>query len=78
MSLSPGTRLGQYDVTALLDDGGMGQVWQATDTQLNREVALKVLPEPVVTAMPASRGGQTANAISLLGRRACQFPSIDS
>ena len=47
MLLSPGTRLGHYDVTDLLGEGGMGQVWQATDTLLNRQVAIKVLPEHV-------------------------------
>ncbi len=37
MALSPGTRLGHYNVTSLLGESGMGQVWQATDTQLNRQ-----------------------------------------
>ncbi len=45
MALSVGSRLGHYDVTALIGEGGMGQVYQATDTKLKRQVALKILPE---------------------------------
>ena len=45
MALNVGSRIAHYDVTALIGEGGMGQVYQATDTKLNRDVALKILPE---------------------------------
>ena len=45
MPLNVGSRLAHYDVTALIGEGGMGQVYRATDTKLNRQVALKILPE---------------------------------
>jgi eukaryotic-like serine/threonine-protein kinase len=47
MALGPGTRLGPYEVTAQIGVGGMGEVYRATDTNLKRQVAIKVLPEAV-------------------------------
>ena len=44
MAVSPGARLGSYEVTAALGVGGMGEVFRARDTKLNRDVAIKVLP----------------------------------
>ena len=47
LSLTPGTRLGPYEITAQIGVGGMGEVYRATDTNLARQVAIKVLPDSV-------------------------------
>ena len=44
MTLTPGTRLGPYEITGAIGAGGMGEVFRARDTKLNRDVAIKVLP----------------------------------
>ena len=45
LALAPGARLGVYEIVAQIGEGGMGLVYRARDTKLNRDVALKVLPD---------------------------------
>ena len=49
MAVTVGTRLGPYEITAQIGVGGMGEVYRATDTNLKRTVAIKVLPEAVAS-----------------------------
>src|SRR5438105_13957471 len=67
MSLSPGTRLGPYEIQCPLGAGGMGEVYRARDTRLERTVAIKVLP-PEFSSDPERRKRfeQEAKSISSL------------
>src|SRR5262245_21188195 len=49
MSIESGTRIGPYEVTSPLGEGGMGIVFRARDTKLQRDVALKLLPDHLAT-----------------------------
>ena len=58
VALTPGTRLGVYEIAAQIGEGGMGEVYRARDTQLDRDVAIEILPEAFAadagTESPAS------------------------
>jgi eukaryotic-like serine/threonine-protein kinase len=61
MSLAPGTRLGPYEILAPIGAGGMGEVWKARDTRLDRIVAIKQLK-----GQHSARFQQEAHAIAAL------------
>src|SRR5262245_47710143 len=70
MTLFPGTRFGPYDVVAKLGEGGMGEVYRARDTRLNRDVAIKVLL-PAVANDPdrLARFGREAQLLASLNHQ---------
>src|SRR5512142_1114713 len=67
MSLNPGTKLGPYEIQSSLGAGGMGEVYRARDTRLDRRVAIKVLPSHLSDNPDArQRFEREARAISSL------------
>src|SRR5947199_5677102 len=67
MTISAGSRLGPYEIVAPLGAGGMGEVWRARDTRLDRSVAIKVLPSEFAGDAPLKlRFEREARAISQL------------
>ena len=72
MSLRAGDRLGSYQIVGLLGAGGMGEVYRAKDTNLDRDVAIKVLPESF--ALDADRVARFAREAKTLA--ALNHPNI--
>src|ERR1700678_275849 len=67
MSLSAGTKLGPYEIQSLLGAGGMGEVYRARDTRLDRTVAVKILPQGLAdTPEVRQRFEREARAVSSL------------
>ena len=78
MPLKPGTRLGSYEIVSLLGRGGMGEVYRARDERLDREIAIKVLPEELATDPDrVRRFQQEARAIAALNHpHICQIHDL--
>lgn len=64
-SLSPGTKVGSYESLALLDAGGMGEVYRARDSGLGRDVAIKVLAPIACRTSTAAGASSRKRARSL-------------
>jgi serine/threonine-protein kinase len=80
LALPPGTRLGPYEIVALLGAGGMGEVYRGRDSRLDRDVAIKVLPAPVAHDSDRLRRFEhEARAIASLNHpHICQLYDIGS
>src|SRR5688572_28689682 len=70
MAMTPGTRIGSYEVTGALGAGGMGEVYRARDARLQRDVAIKVLPSGFAHDVERlARFEREARALALLNHQ---------
>ena len=70
--LSPGMRLGPYEIREAIGSGGMGEVYRARDARLERDVAIKVLPEALARDTAAlGRFEREAKSLAALSTRTC-------
>jgi serine/threonine protein kinase len=78
VSIGAGTRIGPYEVMSRLGAGGMGEVWKARDTRLQRDVAVKVLPQAFATDVDRIRRfQQEARAVAALNHpNICQIHDV--
>ena len=78
MTLNPGSKLGAYQIQSAIGAGGMGEVYRAIDTRLNRTVAIKVLPGHLSESPEAKeRFDREARAISALNHaRICTLYDV--
>jgi serine/threonine protein kinase len=73
MPLAVGSRLAAYEIVSLLGAGGMGEVHRARDTKLDRDVAIKVLPEPFVADPErVARFQREAKTLAALNHPGCK------
>ena len=68
MALTAGSRIGPYEIQSALGAGGMGEVYRARDTRLDRIVAIKVLPAHAASRIPSLRQRFDREARADLGR----------
>ena len=78
MPLEPGSRIGPYEIVSLIGTGGMGEVYRARDTRLDRDVAIKILPEAFAGDPDrVRRFEQEARAIAALNHpHICQIHDV--
>ena len=69
MTVAAGTRLGSYEVEAALGAGGMGEVYRARDTRLERMVAIKVLPAELSSVVQGNQGSGVRHTVAEERRR---------